>query len=425
MPGPDERRRKIVVVDDDPEMLELLSRLLAADYQVHTAADGESGLALVRRERPDLVVLDLLMPRMHGFEVCRRLREDPSLSGLKILVSSSKSYANDIATAKSAGADQYVVKPFEVDAFLAEVRELLQAPARRAKVAFWGTRGSIPTPGSKTVRYGGNTPCVELSAGQTTILVDAGTGLREWGNAALAGAAGKPLDAHLFIGHTHWDHIQGLPFCAPFYMPGNRFRVYGAPGTTQGLEQVLAGQMAPAYFPVPMKQMAARLEFVELRQTADAGGVKVSTHYLNHPGVTLGFRFEGPGWTVCYISDHEPYGKLNQKGEFSAKEDEAVARFVRGADVLISEAQYTDDEYKTKRSWGHSTFSDVAALAAKAQVKKLLLFHHDPAHTDEMMDRFLEGCRKELSAVSSRVECEAAMEGTAIVLGGPGPTNQL
>jgi len=412
--------KKIVVVDDDPEMLSLVSTVLSRDYQVKTASNGADGLTLIQKERPDLVVLDLLMPRMHGFEVCKRLRADESLAGLKILISSSKSYANDIATAKSAGADLYVVKPFNVDQFLADIRGLLGGAHPDGKLVFWGTRGSIPTPGAKTNRYGGNTPCVELRNGAGTFLIDAGTGLREWGNAALQAAAGKPIDAHLFIGHTHWDHIQGFPFCTPLYVPGNRFRVYGAHGTTKTFEQALAGQMDATYFPVPMKSMGAKLEFTELAGASiEVEGVKISTHYLNHPGVTIGFRFQTAAWTVCYISDHEPYGKLNPKGELADREDAAVAAFVKDADILISESQYTAEEYKTKRSWGHSTFSDVAALAAAAKVKKLVLFHHDPMHSDDTMDRLLEGCQKELISIDRGIECAAAQEGATIALKAP------
>ncbi len=279
---------------------------------------------------------------------------------------------------------------------------------------FWGTRGSLPSPGPLTQRYGGNTPCTELRVGSSLFIIDAGSGMRELGASLMREAAGKPVNAHLLIGHTHWDHIQGFPFFTPFYLPQNKFTIYGVHGTTQPFEEVLAGQMHPTYFPVGLKEMSSRMEIVELAGPFDLEGVKISYHYLNHPGITVGYRFATPEWSIVYISDHEPYSKLNNKGQFSDKEDLAVARFAHGADILISEAQYTEDEYKMKRSWGHSTFGDVLGLAAQAQVKKLCLFHHDPSHTDEMMDRFLAESRAEAERKGFGGEVVAAQEGNSL-----------
>jgi len=408
--------KKIVVVDDDVGMLELMQDILKQEYKVLTAEDGVAGLEIIRRERPDLVVLDLLMPRMHGFEVCKKMREDESLKGVKILISSSKSYVHDIKTAQSAGADQYIVKPFDLSAFLKQVDELLNGAKTKSALRFWGTRGSIPSPGPATERYGGNTPCTELRVGDQLFIIDAGTGLRELGNSLMLGADGKPVQAHVFIGHTHWDHIQGLPFCTPLYVPNNRFWIYGVHVTTQGFEEVLKGQMHPTYFPVAMREMASRIDVVELSGPLKLGDVKVSYHYLNHPGITVGFRFETRDWTICYVSDHEPYGKLNNQGQFSAKEDAAVAQFVAGADLLICEAQYTDEEYKFKKTWGHSTFTDVIGLALKAEVKKLALFHHDPSHTDELMDKYIEECQGYVKRQERPLEVFGAREGMVLPL---------
>jgi phosphoribosyl 1,2-cyclic phosphodiesterase/CheY-like chemotaxis protein len=413
VPGP---MKKIVVVDDDLGMLELMQDILKSEYQVVTAENGAAGLEVIRREMPDLVVLDLLMPKMHGFEVCKKLREDEKLKGIKVLISSSKSYVHDIKTAQSAGADQYIVKPFDLSAFLKQVSELLNGSKSDAALRFWGTRGSVPSPGPATQRYGGNTPCTELRVGGKLIIIDAGTGLRELGNSLMLDSNGKPIEGHIFVGHTHWDHIQGFPFCTPLYVPNNKFSIYGVHGTTQGFEEVLKGQMHPTYFPVAMREMASRIDVVELSGPLKIGDVNVSYHYLNHPGITVGFRFETRDWKVCYVSDHEPYGKLNNQGQFSAKEDEAVAAFVSGADLLICEAQYTDEEYKFKKTWGHSTFTDVIGLALKAQVKKLALFHHDPSHTDDMMDRYVEECRGYVLKQNAKLEVIGAQEGLSLPL---------
>lgn len=284
------------------------------------------------------------------------------------------------------------------------------------KVRFWGVRGSIPAPGPKTVRYGGNTPCVELEIAGETFIIDAGTGIRELGFDLMRRAAGKPVTGRLFIGHTHWDHIQGFPFFTPLFLPTSKFTIHGMHGTTKTFEEVMAGQMHSTYFPVQLKDLASKPVFQEMNGPLQAGPVKVSYHFLNHPGITVGYRFEHEGKAVSYISDHEPYGKLNVKGQFSEKEDSLVARFVAGSDLLICEAQYTPDEYKMKRGWGHSTFEDVLDLAQQAGVKRMALFHHDPLHDDDKLDaRMADG----LSLISSRkaaVECFTAREGQVVEL---------
>ena len=406
--------KKIVIIDDDPDMLELLSYTLKNDFNVHTAPDGLSGLEVIRKERPDLVILDLLMPRMHGFEVCKRIRADDQLKGTKILISSSKSYIHDIKTAKDTGADQYIVKPYEISALMSTIDELIGGTKVPLQLRFWGTRGSLPSPGPLTQKYGGNTPCTELRIGDMILIIDAGTGIRELGNSLMREFKGKPVQAHVFIGHTHWDHIQGLPFFTPIYIPNNKFTIYGVHGTSQSFSDILSAQMSATYFPVAMKELASKIEVVELSRVTNLGPVKVSYHYLNHPGITVGYRIESKDWTVSYISDHEPYGKLNDRGDFSDKEDAAIAQFVSGSDLLICESQYTDEEYKLKRSWGHSTFTDVVNLAVKAQVKQLALFHHDPSHTDEMMDRFVGECEEQIKREGHKLDCFAAKEGMTV-----------
>ena len=282
------------------------------------------------------------------------------------------------------------------------------------KVRFWGVRGSIASPGPRTVRYGGNTPCVEIRAADRLMIVDAGTGIRELGLSLMKEAAGAPIEGSLFIGHTHWDHIQGFPFFTPLYLPTSRFSVYGMHGTTRPFLDVMSGQMNSTYFPVQLKDLGSKPEFVELNAPVMIGPVKVSYHFLNHPGITVGYRFEHDGKTVSYISDHEPYAKLNAKGDFSDKEDAAVARFVAGSDLLICEAQYTAVEYKLRRGWGHSTFDDVLDLALKAGAKRVALFHHDPAHDDDAMDGLVAQSARLAAAWDASLHVFAAREGQTV-----------
>lgn len=406
--------KKIAIVDDDPEIQQLLQGLLSSRFDVRAAYNGKEGLDLIKREKPDLVILDLLMPQMHGFEVVERMRQDDELKNIKVLISSSKSYSADVATARKAGADDYITKPYNLEALLAKVEELIGGSQPTVTLRFWGTRGSIPTPGISTQRYGGNTPCTELRIADRFIIIDAGTGIRPLGDCLMREFKSRPITADLLIGHTHWDHIQGLPFFTPLYMPQNRFSIHGVHGTLGTFPEVLDRQMSPSYFPVDMKSMCSNPDIRELNGPMQLGEARVSYHFLNHPGITVGFRIETPAATICYLSDHEPYGRLNQQGEFSAKEDDAVARFAQGADLLISEAQYTEEEYKFRRSWGHSTFTDVIGLAVKAEAKQLALFHHDPAHTDEMMDRFVGDCQNFISSRGFQLKCFGAQEGMAL-----------
>jgi phosphoribosyl 1,2-cyclic phosphodiesterase len=282
------------------------------------------------------------------------------------------------------------------------------------KVRFWGVRGSIASPGPRTARYGGNTPCVEIRSGGRLMIVDAGTGIRELGLSLMKDAAGAPIEGSLFIGHSHWDHIQGFPFFTPLYLPTSRFSIYGMHGTTRPFREVMAGQMNSTYFPVSLADLGSKPAFVELNAPVMVGPVKVSYHFLNHPGITVGFRFENEGKTVSYISDHEPYGKLNRSGDFADKEDAAVARFVEGSDLLICEAQYTAAEYALKKGWGHSTFEDVLDLAEKAGVKRVALFHHDPAHDDDAMDALVASSVALVTARKKTLEVFAAREGQTL-----------
>src|SRR5256885_2792126 len=210
-------------------------------------------------------------------------------------------------------------------------------------VRFWGTRGSIPKPGPSTLRYGGNTSCVEVrSAAGTIAMLDCGTGAVSFG-AELMQNGRRPLRGNLLISHTHWDHIQGLPFFAPLFVPGNEWDIYGPKGLGQSLREALAGQMQYTYFPVPLDQCGAKIRYHDLVEgTFDIDDIKVSTQYLNHPALTLGYRLEADGVAVVYACDHEPYSGMAATGHGEITgQDLRHAEFVSGADLLIHDAQYT------------------------------------------------------------------------------------
>lgn len=249
-------------------------------------------------------------------------------------------------------------------------------------VRFWGVRGSIACPGPETVRYGGNTPCVEIQAGQNRLIFDGGTGLRVLGQNLLKEL---PVTAHLFFTHSHWDHIQGFPFFTPAFIPGNQFNIYGmiAPdGST--IEQRLSGQMLHPNFPVPLQIMGASLNFhdLELEKSIQlSDGVVIENALLNHPGESVGYRINWQGHGVAYITDTE---------HFPDRLDENVLKLIEDADVMIYDATYTDEEYSSEKSskvgWGHSTWQEGVRLAEAANVKTFVIFHHDPLHNDDFLD---------------------------------------
>ena len=234
------------------------------------------------------------------------------------------------------------------------------------RVQFWGTRGSIATPVPSMARYGGNTSCIEVrSARETLVIVDCGTGGHSLGQKLMSGGA-KGLRGHILISHTHWDHIQGIPFFCPLFAPGNEWDIYGPKGLGQSLREALAGQMQYTYFPVTLDQCGARIRYHDLVEgTFDIDDIKVSTHYLNHPALTLGYRLEADGVVVVYACDHEPHSRMlaTGHGEITGQ-DLRHAEFVNRADLLIHDAQFTAEEYPAKIGWGHSTVEYVVKLSS-------------------------------------------------------------
>lgn len=258
-------------------------------------------------------------------------------------------------------------------------------------VRFWGVRGSIPTPGPRTRRYGGNTSCVEVRAGKTLLVFDAGTGLRELG-VALGRNHDGPLTVHLFLSHPHWDHIQGFPFFGPAYQSSTTIYVYGPKGDDKHY-QLLSGQMSNAYFPVRFSDLGAKIVPRAFKgESIEAGDAKVQLFGQQHPGGSLGFRVEYGKKSVVFSTDNELDQVLPNRKAIVSDPDalrvlpDDVVDPVRDADLLIADAQYTDDEYDTKVGWGHPRANTVVDLACQAGVRRLALTHHDPMHSDREID---------------------------------------
>lgn len=281
-------------------------------------------------------------------------------------------------------------------------------------IRMWGARGSTPAPGGTTAGFGGNTSCVEIRVGTRSLIFDAGTGIRVLGKNLLERGPEDPLDAHIFLTHFHWDHIQGFPFFAPLYQEGTCLTILGPEQQGVDIQSLFAGQMGPIYFPVPFHQVAAQTSFTHLPVgTWEEEDVKVHSFRMRHPSVTFGYRVEAQGRSICYIPDNELVGgdyptSPGWRGE--------LERFVKGADVLFHDAMFTDDEYRNRVGWGHSTYRQALDLALTAGVKRLAFFHHDPDRTDVELDRIVSDYRRELREEGHPLHLEAAREGSEIRL---------
>jgi len=299
------------------------------------------------------------------------------------------------------------------------------------KIKFWGVRGSIPSPGERTIYYGGNTPCVELQfPGKPRFILDAGSGIRELGKELLK--ISDPVKAYIFISHFHWDHIQGLPFFKPAFNPANNFIIYGCDEPNVNLSEIISMQMNPTYFPLAIDDMQAEVEFRTIKEGSfDVEDVEVRTIFLNHPGYALGYRFTFNGKSIVYISDNEPFVHPSDNGGLEAGNYKTITdriegfvedmsdnlvEFISGADILIHDTQYLPEEYELKKTWGHSPLDYTVDIANRAKIKKLILFHHDPDHDDETINRMLEQSRELLKRKNTDILCEAAREGVVIEL---------
>ncbi|HVZ78360.1 MAG TPA: MBL fold metallo-hydrolase [Gemmatimonadaceae bacterium] len=287
------------------------------------------------------------------------------------------------------------------------------------RLQFWGTRGSIPSPGAATVRYGGNTPCVEVrTSGGWLIILDAGTGIRELGRSLIARANGAPIAGDIFLTHAHWDHIQGIPFFGPIFQRGNHFTIWGSKALETSIDRVVRDQMSPVVFPVTFEELDARIDFSEISTgTQQRHGYEVSAYPVRHPGGALGYRFTEakPGArSLVYVSDNE----LGAGGKYDTPDGwrAGLVEFARGARVLVHDTTYTAEEYDHHRGWGHSTYDDAVALALEAGVEQLVLFHHKPERSDDEVDQRVAHCRALVQERGGALAVVAAAEGMTLTV---------
>jgi phosphoribosyl 1,2-cyclic phosphodiesterase len=303
------------------------------------------------------------------------------------------------------------------------------ASGSSTRLKIWGVRGSIPVPGPGTVRYGGNTSCIEIRADGELIVLDAGSGIRELGLALEREFGSRPINLSLLITHVHWDHIQGFPFFVPAYNDKNEIQILGYDGAGSALQEILKGQMAAPFFPVALYDLPGKINIQKLdSMDFKIGKVRVRSRLMNHPGVCVGYRILTSKGSIAYLPDHEPYEafKLHsakshllspEQTQKRAREDRAeLVKFLQGSDILILDTQYTDEEYQAHIGWGHGSLSTAISLALDASVRKLVLFHHDPTHDDDMVDEMVQTARRIAAKSESYLEVEGAREGAEMAL---------
>jgi CheY-like chemotaxis protein len=404
---------RIFAVDDDAVTLSVLAELLsAAGHEITTFQSSRDALREIAATRPDCVITDIMMPEMDGFELIRQLRRSEGLAGLKIVVLSTKSYDFDRRRAKELGADGYLTKPVDRATFLKSIADIV---SEDVLVSYWGVHGTLPVPGQRTLRRGGNTSCVSVEiGGEPLYIFDCGTGIKGLSDRIMAMPA-RRATVRIFLSHPHWDHINTIPFFAPLYVKGNQVEIFGPYQGDLTIEPVVSAQMEGVYFPVTIREFAAHIRFHDLREESlEFGPVRIDTMLLSHPGYCLGYRLVCRGRRVCYITDNELFLKGDPKRD--ERYLERLTEFVRGADLLITDTTYRDHEYPAKVGWGHSCVSEVASLAARAQVKRLHLFHHDPDQSDDDIDLKLAEARAALARHGAEVECDAPAEGSDLIL---------
>jgi phosphoribosyl 1,2-cyclic phosphodiesterase/ActR/RegA family two-component response regulator len=413
MTAPHERK-KILIADPSSNVIrEIFKSPYAAHYDIQTTDNGPSCIAAIDVFKPDLVCIELLLPKMHGIEILKILKTDPLNARIGVIMTSSLRMLQNYNAAIELGANYVLNKPFSHEEFFALIDRFFtgtlspdpfdyqmphfewgncfspHASTLSSYIKFWGTRGSSPVSGSRYIQYGGNTSCLEIRYNDTLIILDAGSGIRELGE-VLPIKEGQ--DIPILLSHTHWDHVIGFPFFAPAYQKHCRLTILSPIGYQKEVEVLFADMLAFGYFPVRLEEMCAQLSFNELRDGAavEFGPIKICCHYANHPGPTLCFKIISPNKTIGYVTDNELllgfHGNPNAIGKdhYLLEPHLSLLAFLSDCHVLIHEAQYFPHEYYNKVGWGHSSISNALALIKHLKkCQEWIVTHHDPTHTDD------------------------------------------
>ena len=414
---------KIVVVDDDPLVGELTTTLLQdAGLETLLVNNSLKALDAIKADPPAMVLLDILMPGLDGLTICHRIKNDPATKDVKVVIVSGKSFQEDRMRAMNYGADAFIEKPYNVDTFAERVKEILAGkpaeavpagfvptgtePEGKLVITIRGCRSFSPSQGGSRSRYGRETSCVTLEIEGRLLIFDAGSGIVPLGKELVSN--GRPKELWLFLTHFHQDHVEGLGIFAPAYTPGFKLTIAGASDPEQSLESCVQRVFETA--PPELGELKAQIELYEMREETYQvlPGIKIAPFFANHPGLTLGFIVEAEGRKFVYSPDAEIYG---EQGTALQDYDERLGLFVQGADLLIHDGRYLDSDYQTHKNNGHSSWLNTVELALRSEVKSLVLFHHDDAYADDILDRIESEARALIARKGSGMQFAMASEG--------------
>lgn len=432
--------RKILIALNSKEEQEALKKTLSS-FEVHFASSSSDCLEKCTSLKPSLLLIDLMFPKMHGIEIVQHLKAAGISIG--IILISDQPMIQAYEAARSLKIDEYLIRPFSAEKlrdicehyfrgnihlspFHIEEKHEESSHCYIPKIhnpdhyiKFWGTRGSSAVSGSDYVRFGGNSSCLEIRSGDDLIIIDAGTGIRPLGELLTNSRSQK---IHLFLGHTHWDHITGFPFFSPIYDPEVHLSIWAPVGFEVDTRELFNKMLASTFFPVRLEDIRARIEFHDLRDGDKImiGNLNISTHYAYHPGATLCFRIQHGKHSIGYVTDNEfllgyhGHPGAIDRGHRLLKPYQSQIQFLEGVDLLIHEAQYSPFEYQERVGWGHSSISNATILVKHAKARDWLITHHDPKHTDAQLAKKLQLHRDILE--DCHIDCKVSMafDGLAI-----------
>jgi ribonuclease BN (tRNA processing enzyme)/FixJ family two-component response regulator len=407
-------KHKILIADRSPELLKSIKTCKEAkNFHIETATSGEQCLKKIEKFQPELIIVDFMLPGVHGIEILKIVRQAPKMKKIGVIVTSFLSMVQNYHVAIKQGANYFLEKPFTTKQLFTLAsrffdNKLIPAPFSEHKkpkheetfsyipenlehtsyIKFWGTRGSNPVAGPEYVRFGGNTCCLEIRHGKDLVIIDAGTGIRSLGSIL---EITKNTPFHILFSHTHWDHLLGFPFFKPIYHPDSEVHLWAPVGFDKNTKELFSEMLAYSYFPVALDDIKSKISFEDIRdsQKISFGKIDVYTHYAFHPGATLCFRIHIGGKKIGYVTDNEfLMGYNGNPNKVTLKDDrikpyESFIKFFKGCDLMIHEAQYTPDEYKIREGWGHSSISNASKLMKLAGIHDWIVTHHDPRHSDD------------------------------------------
>ncbi|MBI4056130.1 MAG: response regulator [Elusimicrobia bacterium] len=427
----------VLIVEDDPIVGQLtLNLLLEAGLKAELTMDSEEVISLVRKNTPKAMVMDVMMPGIDGITLLKTIKKDPEMKKIKVAMVSGKSFLMDKQKAYKMGADLFIEKPYDVKTFAEQIQRLVKtgdsgivptAPVltqepknsgptallpRNIQLRIWGCRGLSASIPNQISQYGHQTSCVSLETPHGLFILDAGSGIIPLGNEILK--RNGPKEMWILLTHFHMDHILGLGAFPCAQQQGYKIHVGGANDPEKNLQTLIQDVFYGSFSSIPHPPKS-QIDIYELLEDSYelVPQVKLHTLYSNHPSTTLGFKFEIGGKKIIYCPDSEVYGE-----DVTALQDydEKLSDFCQGADLLIHDAQYTEEDYLKHKNEGHSSAFNVLELADNAKIKKLIFFHHNPSYSDEVLDKILAKAQNIIRDRKGPLQCDMAREGLLLEL---------